>query len=772
MKLSYKPLILLLPLLLSISFPVFVFGQDTKISALVDGVPAATGDLFIIARAASNFKLEFSELLLEIKDNGVAETQRFALNLISGGTVTVSCVDDVGNNETDCTFTGSAHPSEINDLSVAVTWINVPDANVVGSAERDEVCNTTDLDSSCEINNNVIDETQLGPSITLATGDVFILPINAADQTTDGQMDYDSIEEVIEIGDDGVGTNKWYPGVHNNFSPTAGIDTDHGAGSIDSVADFAAALCGTAEYLVDDGGSWSCDPVVTPFSPTAGIATDHGAGSITATTDLVGTLCGTAEYLVDDGATWSCDPVVTSFTPTAGIDTDHGAGAIDTTSDLAAGLCAANQILERQGAAWACIATPGGGGNSFGIVTDGSTPATSDTGNDTLTVTDTATIDMVTGDTPEDLRANFLPAGVGAVTWLDNADRVWIFDIAAAGINPTFSFAVSSFEIDAHVTIDDEQELRLKEEDTGGENYLAFKAPAAVTSNQTCTLEDDGNFIPDSCVGDGTDNIGTDTLDDLSDDLPSALSNVTTLTNGQFCVANAGGGFDCTTAGALDDDDITDDAIAALSDVTAKTGTGTVAVFSVAPVLTGDATAVTASVNDNDTSIATTAFVQQEHDDSAGSCTNQFVTAVNTNAVPTCAGVTSADINADVIVAADVDASLDTRKAFHFIITDPDPAAVNFVFRLPPFTGTLTRIDCEAYNGTNVVINICDGEDFADDTCTTSIPGATMTCDTTGVNDTTLTNPGFVARDKMSLVIVSESGTVDRLEVYGTATID
>ena len=36
-------------------------------------------------------------------------------------------------------------------------------------------------------------------------------------------------------------------------------------------------------------------------------------------------------------------------------------------------------------------------------------------------------------------------------------------------------------------------------------------------------------------------------------------------------------------------------------------------------------------------------------------------------------------------------------------------------------------------------------------TCTTSTPLANMTCDATWVNDTTLTNPGFVARDKVSL---------------------
>jgi len=132
---------------------------------------------------------------------------------------------------------------------------------------------------------------------------------------------------------------------------------------------------------------------------------------------------------------------------------------------------------------------------------------------------------------------------------------------------------VQAVTIDAGqgLTMHDQGIIRLREGTGGGLNWLGFQAPATVTSNQTCTWEDDASFIPDSCVGDGTDGTGTDTLDDLSDDLPTALSNVTTITNTQFCVGNAGGGFDCTTAGALADDDLSDDNPTALSGVTTMT---------------------------------------------------------------------------------------------------------------------------------------------------------------------------------------------------------
>src|SRR3989338_4197383 len=47
------------------------------------------------------------------------------------------------------------------------------------------------------------------------------------------------------------------------------------------------------------------------------------------------------------------------------------------------------------------------------------------------------------------------PAEVGAVTWLDNADRTWTFDIAASGTNPTGGFSSAALDVDATVTVDD-----------------------------------------------------------------------------------------------------------------------------------------------------------------------------------------------------------------------------------------------------------------------------------------------------------------------------
>jgi hypothetical protein len=221
-----------------------------------------------------------------------------------------------------------------------------------------------------------------------------------------------------------------------HFSPTAGIDTDHGAGAIDATTDFAGALCGTGEYLVDDGASWSCDPVVTPDGVGYDTIDEDGTPlTQRATLNMIGTIV----TCVDDGP---------------GTETD-------------------------------CTWTDHDG---------------------------TGTDDQVASEVP--------------YTVDDTGE--W------AGADPT--------EVDAAL------------------EHLAprvFANDAKVTFPGFTTVSGDyGEDVTD---------------DDLSDDLPSALSNVTTLTNGQFCVANAGGGFDCTTAGALADDNLGDDLPTALSNVTTMT---------------------------------------------------------------------------------------------------------------------------------------------------------------------------------------------------------
>ena len=74
------------------------------------------------------------------------------------------------------------------------------------------------------------------------------------------------------------------------------------------------------------------------------------------------------------------------------------------------------------------------GADGFGTI--GS--AVADSADDTLTITDSATIDFTTTDAPENLTADFLPAGIDGPTWGDNTSSTWVFAVGAT--DPTWAF--------------------------------------------------------------------------------------------------------------------------------------------------------------------------------------------------------------------------------------------------------------------------------------------------------------------------------------------
>jgi hypothetical protein len=68
-------------------------------------------------------------------------------------------------------------------------------------------------------------------------------------------------------------------------------------------------------------------------------------------------------------------------------------------------------------------------------------------------------------------------------------------DMAGSGVSVTAS----------QLNLDNNHSLHLAETEANGDNTKAFVSAAANTSDTTCTFENDANFIPDSCVGDGSD---------------------------------------------------------------------------------------------------------------------------------------------------------------------------------------------------------------------------------------------------------------------------
>jgi hypothetical protein len=72
-------------------------------------------------------------------------------------------------------------------------------------------------------------------------------------------------------------------------------------------------------------------------------------------------------------------------------------------------------------------------------------------------------------------------------------------------MNNTDPGAAVTFANTTQLGLDGNLPLRIYETDANGDNYKAFTSAAANTADTTCTFENDANFIPDSCVGDGSD---------------------------------------------------------------------------------------------------------------------------------------------------------------------------------------------------------------------------------------------------------------------------
>lgn len=167
---------------------------------------------------------------------------------------------------------------------------------------------------------------------------------------------------------------------------------------------------------------------------------------------------------------------------------------------------------------------------------------------------------------------------VDDTTFGSGADFNWTFDSLGTVV---MRFIGSVLELAQHLLLDNESELRFGEADGNGSNYLAVVAPGAVTSNQTCTLEDDATFF-DSCISDYVEVIG------------DTMTGTLTITGGANLVLNLdcsgftnGGTLTTTGAGVVhcqDDDsgaagDITDVGDCSTGACFTEDGTGNILYF-------------------------------------------------------------------------------------------------------------------------------------------------------------------------------------------------
>ena len=163
--------------------------------------------------------------------------------------------------------------------------------------------------------------------------------------------------------------------------------------------------------------------------------------------------------------------------------------------------------FKHSGESWTEFGTGGGGGSS--IVLD----LADDGSNESAGITEIAT----SGDTNSifsEPTANKLLINLG-LDWpkADTADDLTCTDcIGATEITDIYVLntgdtLTGDLELDGDLVLnlDDTGTIRFSETDANGANFKGFTAPTAITASTTCTFEDDANFIPDSCVGDGVD---------------------------------------------------------------------------------------------------------------------------------------------------------------------------------------------------------------------------------------------------------------------------
>jgi hypothetical protein len=233
------------------------------------------------------------------------------------------------------------------------------------------------------------------------------------------------------------------------------------------------------------------------------------------------------------------------------------------------------------------------------------------------------------------------------------------------------------------------------------------------------------------------------------------------------------------------------------------------------PVFTGDPTAPTPSVDDNDTSIATTAFVQAETV-AAGDVTGTIASGLTIGAgvveeammstedfgdfscgagaddclldAGAVSGGAAGDITDDTIVGNDIAAAyagghltettnvlnVDTEAITHtfsFVLEDPVVGDSGELQHSLNIAGTITRIQCSTDTGT-VDINIEERALATPNTAGVDAMAADLQCDNNSAVQTSLQNQPIDATDPIALTISATASTPGWLRVHVTYTVD
>ena len=272
----------------------------------------------------------------KIADEGTLRPQRSTINFVGTG---VSCVDDSGNDETDCTITSGGGGGALNDLSDVTITAPATGATIIKGA-TDWVDGPLDLADADA-------RTGLLPTANV----VGLSGVNTGDDDVPESGDFGAAAELGATGSvDAVHSGSAH---HSVFVPAADPGADHsalaGGDGISEVGGVIATASGEDNFLVDggvtsltcgatnlgrmqvmdDGTLEYCDGATTSVLRVA--ATADGAGLITdfsnaseldAAGAVAATHSGSAHHSV--------------FVPAANPTTDHSSNTVGNHSDTTA----------------------------------------------------------------------------------------------------------------------------------------------------------------------------------------------------------------------------------------------------------------------------------------------------------------------------------------------------------------------------------------------------------------------------------------------------
>jgi hypothetical protein len=345
------------------------------------------------------------------------------------------------------------------------------------------------------------DDVIVGDDIAIATGGVInfdagdVTLTHSADQltTAGGQFRVTNSADVMDVrvvstADtvDGAIINLWHD------DPSADVDDFPGEITVSGGADDE--LVGYMLLQLDDPATTTEDAHWEFYADEAGVDTlqaSVGQGVIIGSGT---TFPGAGDLAVGDDITLSSSSPQINFT-----DTDTGAdsfwtansstGAIQISADSGNEVASSRIILSVDGA------------NQWNINANGlypETDASEDIGTTTQSVNnlffDTgAVINFENGDVTVTHSTNTLS--------FTGATSGYLFD----GVGPVVAGYSDAAVGAGNLAIDDNGVLLFYEAEANGDNFKAFSSNTTATADTTCTFENDANFIPDSCVGDGSD---------------------------------------------------------------------------------------------------------------------------------------------------------------------------------------------------------------------------------------------------------------------------